>query len=229
MAAESNKDLIRAIQTPIYLVAILWIVHLFKVLSGSRFSSFALHPRDMDGLVGVFTSPFVHGDFSHLTSNSVPLFVLTLMITIFYRKFAFQSIFLIYVLTGLTVWAFARDNVAHIGASGVVYGLVSFVFWSGIFRRNVKSIVLALVVTTLYSGLFLGILPNQQGISWESHLFGGLVGILVAYWFKDKIDKDEDEGFGPEEKDYFLPRDAFEKTRAQRAAELRGWENTNYT
>ena len=166
-------------------------------------------------------------------SNSVPLFVMTFIILFFYRRIAYQSIFLIYVLTGLAVWAFARGNVIHIGASGVVYGLVAFVFWTGLFRRNVKSIMLALVITILYSGLFLGVLPNQPGISWESHLFGGLVGILVAYWMKDKREDDEDRREDPllddASDEYFLPRDTFEETLEQRARRLSrergGWRS----
>jgi len=145
------------------------------------------------------------------------------MCLFFYRKVAFSSIFLIYLLTGIGVWAFGRAHVFHIGASGVVYGLVSFVFWTGIFRRNLKSVVLALMVTILYSGYFLGILPNQEGISWESHLIGGIVGILVAFLFKNSIEIDEhkeDPWLNEDEKpDYFLPRDIFEKTKEERKRE----------
>jgi membrane associated rhomboid family serine protease len=130
---------------------------------------------------------------------------------------------MIYVLTGVTVWLFAR-KVFHIGASGIIYGFVSFVFWSGIFRRNMKSIILAVIVTFLYSGLFLGILPNQLGISWESHLLGGLAGIITAYWYKEEIEADEKpEPAALEEQDseqsFFLDRDAFEKTKSERLRE----------
>jgi len=89
------------------------------------------------------------------------------------------SFFMIYIITGFSVWLFGR-SVYHIGASGVVYGLISFIFWSGVFRRNLKSIVLALIVIILYSGYLGGIVPNKEGISWESHLLGGIVGIVVA-------------------------------------------------
>ena len=130
---------------------------------------------------------------------------------------------MIYILTGLSVWIFGR-RVFHIGASGVVYGLVAFVFWMGIFRRSIKSIILALIVTVLYSGYFFGILPNQEGISWESHLLGGIVGIFTAYWFKEQIEADElppppSWANEPTDKSYFLDRDAFEKTKAEREQE----------
>ncbi len=219
--AESRRNIFKLIQFPVYLVAILWVVHILKVSGILNYRSFGLMPRETSGIVGIFTSPFIHGNFQHLISNSVPLFVMTFIIVFFYRRIAYQSMLLIYVLTGLAVWAFARANVIHIGASGVVYGLVSFVFWTGIFRRNVKSIILALVIMMLYSGLFLGVLPNQPGISWESHLFGGLVGILIAFVMKDAQEADEEptDPWKDEQpsSDYFLPRDAFEETLMERA------------
>lgn len=226
--ASPRRNIFKLIQFPIYLVASIWIIHILNASGALNFRNFGLLPRDVDGIIGIFTAPFIHGSFQHLMSNSVPLFVMTFLIVFFYKRIAYQSILLIYVLTGFAVWAFARDNVMHIGASGVVYGLVAFVFWTGIFRRNVKSIILALIIVTFYSGLFLGIMPTQQGISWESHLFGGLVGILVAFWMKDDIEKDErqedpwkDEQ--PADK-YFLPRDTFEETLLERARRLKEQE-----
>lgn len=130
----------------------------------------------------------------------------------------------IYLLTGFAVWLFGR-SVYHIGASGVVYGLVAFVFWSGVFRRNLKTIILALIVTLLYSHYFMGIIPTHEGISWESHLMGGLVGILVAFIFKDLIEKDEEKKPDPwanelaDGEQYFLNRDAFERKKWEKIEE----------
>ena len=187
------------------------------------------------GLLGILFSPLIHGSFQHLISNSAPLFVLSAMILFFYRRVAVKSFVMIYLLTGTAVWLFARP-VFHIGASGVVYGLLAFVFWSGIFRRNLKSIVLALIVTFLYSGYILGILPNQEGISWESHLMGGLVGLFVSFWYKDEVEHDEKKtipsweaqqpGQIEEGGSYFLDRDVFEKTKEKFAREKEedaGW------
>ena len=222
---KPERNFLRLVQLPAYLVISLWIIHILKLSLGLNLGSFGLLARDSSGFIGIFTAPFIHGSFQHLMSNSVPLFVMTLIIMFFYKRIAYQSILLIYILTGIAVWAFARPNVIHIGASGVVYGLVSFVFWTGIFRRNLKSIMLALVITILYSGYFFGILPNQPGISWESHLFGGLVGIIVAYWMRDLREEDEepqDPWQNEKGKDeYFLPRDTFEETLLERAARRR--------
>ena len=217
-----KEKLYSILKYPIILIGIMWFVHSIYSFSGSKLGLLGIYPRQLKGIFGIFTSPFRHGDWHHLISNSIPLLVLMTIIFSFYNRVAIKSILLIYILTGTSVWLFARD-VIHIGASGVVYGLVSFVFWNGIFRRNLKSIILALIVTILYSGYFLGILPNQEGISWESHLFGGIVGIIVSYILKDF--KEIEETVDPwadeenEEKKYFLERDVFEKTLAQKKRE----------
>lgn len=169
---------------------IIWIVHIYKYSTGSTLRALGVYPREWDGFIGIFTSPLVHGSWGHLISNSIPLFVTTTLIHFFYKRVALSSFFLIYVLTGFSVWLFGR-SVYHIGASGVVYGLISFIFWTGVFRHNLKSIVLALIVIILYSGYLGGIVPNKEGVSWESHLLGGFVGILIAYVLKGLIEKDE--------------------------------------
>lgn len=222
MSAKQRK-FFDIISVPFYLVLSLWVVHLLKLTLNLELGGYGVIARESYGFKGIFTSPFIHGSLQHLISNSLPLFVLTTMIVVFYQRVAYQSIFLIYILTGLSVWLFSRPNVSHIGASGVVYGLVSFVFWTGIFRRNIKSIILAMLVTLLYSGYFMGVIPTQKGISWESHLFGAFVGILVAFWFKNETESDENKQSSwendEENPQYFLPRDTFEKTRQQRSIE----------
>ena len=209
-----------AIWIPLILIIILWAFHIIYVSTGSRLGLIGVYPRSFEGIIGIFAAPFLHGDWKHLLSNTVPLFVLTTIIYSFYKSIASKSIFLVYILTGVAVWLFGRE-VIHIGASGVVYGLVAFVFWNGIFRRNLKSIILALIVTILYSGYFLGILPNQEGISWESHLFGGIIGIFVSYIMRDTVEQDEIAknpwaNEDSHEERYFLQRDVFERTKAER-------------
>ena len=154
----------------------------------------------------------------HLINNSVPLFVSMAVILFFFRRVAFRAFFVIWILTGAGVWLFGRP-VLHIGASGVVYGFVAFIFWNGIFRR--KSIVLALIIMMLYSGMILGILPNQPGISWESHLIGGIAGIITSYIFRHQIEQDEVQPevvYDENDTEFFLDRDAFEKTKVERRA-----------
>ncbi len=219
-----KKKTIQAIESlrfPFLFILMMWTVHLVSTLLGVSFTSFGILPRETAGLAGIITAPLVHGDWQHLISNTVPLAALSGLIFLFYRRVAVKSFMLIYLLTGLAVWAFGRE-VWHIGASGVVYGLLSFVFWNGIFRRSFKSIVLSLVILIMYSGYFIGIVPGKPGVSWESHLYGALVGIFVSYLFKDAIERDEEPA--PQMLDdlpqgFLLPRDAFEKTLVERQRE----------
>lgn len=211
---QSNK-FASSVKYTLILLLILWAIHLFQWALGvhTLYLYGGVYPRALDGARGILLSPFLHGSFKHLISNSAPLGVLMVMILYFYRPIAWRSIFMIYLLTGVMVWLFARP-VYHIGASGVIYGMVAFVFWSGIFVRNVKSIVLSLIVAVLYSGMFLGVLPNEEGISWESHLLGGIVGIFVAWVFRSnlrKMDPKPEPTWEDEEKKHFLDRDTFNK------------------
>ncbi len=221
--APTGRHLLESLRFPAGLVAFLWIVYIYLSLSGVDQGDYGILPRRLWWLRGIVTAPLMHGSWEHLISNSVPLFVLTALTLYFYRRVAMRAFWLIYFLTGLAVWLFARP-VIHIGASGIVYGLVAFIFWNGIFRRSARSIILALVVLLFYSGMFLGISPDQEGISWESHLLGSLSGIFAAFWFKEELEDEEIEHrpswfAEAEEADYFLPRDIFDKTKAQRALE----------
>lgn len=220
----TGRHLLDSLRFPAGLVAFLWAVHLYFLFSSADPGEYGIFPRRFAWLRGVVTAPLVHGNWEHLMSNSVPLFVLTALTLYFYRRVGMRAFWLIYFLTGLSVWLLGR-SVIHIGASGVVYGLVAFIFWNGIFRRSTRSIILALIVLILYSGMFLGILPDQEGISWESHLLGSLSGIFAAFWFRRELEDDEVDmrqawdNDGETEKQYFLPRDIFEKTKIQRALE----------
>ncbi len=212
MTDISAKEFKRSLRFPVFFIALIWIIHLLKIGLNLPLNRLGVLPREVYGLKGILASPLIHSDFTHLASNSAPAIILLTMIFVFYRKVALKSFVLIYILTGVAVWLFAK-NAFHIGASGVVYGLVSFVFWSGIFRRNIKSIVLALVVTILYSGYFAGIVPTEPGISWESHLFGAIVGIFVAYVYRKQIEEEgeiDEYVHQPEEREeFFFERDTF--------------------
>ena len=164
----------------------LWVIHLITYLFEFYPYKLGILPRNFSGLVGIFSSPMIHGSFSHLISNTAPLVFMGLGIFYFYPKVAYKVFTIIYLGTGIFVWLFARE-VYHIGASGIIYGFVSFLFFSGIFRKDNRSIALSLVVIFLYGGLIWGILPVEQGVSWESHLFGAVVGIIAAFIFR-KVD-----------------------------------------
>jgi membrane associated rhomboid family serine protease len=219
----NNQSLpsLRRLSFPIGFVGMLWVIHLLQVITGLDLRTLGVFPGHVEGLPGILTSPLIHGSWEHLFYNSVSFLILGVVIFWFYPRIAFRSIVWLYLLSGLGVWFFAQPNSYHIGASGVVYGMVSLVFWNGIFRRNVKSIVLALIVLVLYAGFFEGIVPGKEGISWESHLLGGIAGIVLAWIYRRDIEEDELQPpvvEETEEREYFLPRDTFEMTRSQRRA-----------
>ena len=194
---NDHKSKLSRILTPLLFPIAMWVVFLLSLILNEDFSRLGLLPRNLIGLLGIITSPLIHADFSHLISNTIPLVILGWIIFSFYRKVAVLLFIFIYLMTGLFVWIFARP-VFHIGASGVVYGFVSFLFFSGIFRRDNTSIALALVITFLYGGLVWGMIPGWKGISWESHLFGAVTGLIAAYMFrnidppKNKYDWEDD-------------------------------------
>ncbi len=189
---SGEKNFLVRLKFPIGFTLLMWAVFLFDYFMPISLLGFGIMPRDTDGLDGIVFAPLLHSSFSHIISNSAPLIVSMVMIWIFYKKVALKSFVLIYLITGLAVWLFAFNSRSiHVGASGVVYGLVSFIFWSGAFRRNVKSIVLALIIIFLYSGMLYGVLPTRTGVSWESHLYGAIVGLFIAYLFRNNIEKDE--------------------------------------
>lgn len=208
-----TQKLLNAAQWPVYMIIIMWISKLLEIFGGMHFSNWGIWPRHMEGLWGIWAAPLIHGSMGHLINNSVPFFVTGLIIFYFYKRIALPTVAIIWTLTGLLVWIFGKPAF-HIGASGVVYGMVSFIFWTGIFNRDRKSIVLALIILFLYSGMFYGVLPNQPGVSWESHLLGGIVGILVAYLFKNR-EENLDE-WDEEESDYFFDPDTFSTTKQER-------------
>jgi len=220
---QKEPHIIRKLVFPISIVIMMWAVKIIEVAQNHKYTRWGIFPRDIDGAIGILTAPFIHSDWQHLMSNTLPLFMLTSVMMVFYRRVALPSYMIITVLTGAMVWLFARESY-HVGASGVVYGLVAFLAWTGIFRRNLKSIILSLVILVMYSGYFHGIVPNKDGVSWESHLFGGFVGIFTAFLFKNVREDDEADKPDPwadEEgsEKYFLPKGIFEKTKQERYLE----------
>jgi len=205
-----EKDKINAAKSlliPGAFVMLLWIILIIqKTFDLNSAYWFGLYPRSLSGLIGIITSPLIHAGFAHLFSNTLPVFLLSAGIIYFYPETAFKVIAIIYFFTGILVWLFARQ-VFHIGASGLIYGFAAFLFFSGIFKRDNRSIGLSLLVVFLYGGMVWGILPGQPGISWESHFFGGITGIVCAFVFRKK-DKHYKYDWEAEESD--IPPDKLE-------------------
>lgn len=144
---------------------------------------FGLLPRTLEGFFGIFITPFVHSNLSHLLNNLLPLVLLLLSITYFYSSISHKIILAGYIITGVLVWMIAREHY-HIGASGQVYAFASFIFFSGLIKGKVHLLAISLLVAFLYGGLFWGIFPIHPHISWESHLAGGFTGFILALYFR---------------------------------------------
>lgn len=200
--ADRNKILSSFFYSGLF-VCLLWIIHFSQWAFQKDFGHWGVFPRKVSGLAGILTAPLIHADFSHLVSNTVTLFLLLFGILYFYRTSAVKVFFIIYIVDGLLVWIFGRPSY-HIGASGLVYGFLGFLFFSGLFRKDKRSMALSLLIVFLYGGLVWGVLPTDPKISFESHLFGAIIGIACAFIFRkndppqkyewEEDDHEEDDG-----------------------------------
>lgn len=188
MQDEQFKYSTRVILYPIVLVLLIWIVFWLEVRFGFNFNSFGVYPRTLHGLRGVVLSPFIHGDIEHLYHNTIPLFVLSMALFYFYNKIALRVLFFGILLSGLFTWIIGRPA-NHIGASGLIYVLVSFTFFKGIFAKHFRLIALSLLVIFLYGSMIWYVLPIKEGVSWEGHLSGLITGLLFAIIFNRSIAK----------------------------------------
>jgi len=168
---------------PTLLVIAIWFVYWIEIKFELNFNRNGVYPRTLNGLKGIFYSPFIHSGTKHLFNNSSPLFALVASLLYFYRKISFQILVYGTLLTGLMTWVIAR-SAYHIGASGVIYMLVSFIFFSGVFRRYYRLIALSLIMVFLYGSMIWYILPIKEDISWEGHLSGFVVGFLFAIGYR---------------------------------------------
>lgn len=161
------------------LVAGIWIAWLGAWLLGWSIGDLGVRPRDLHGLVGILAAPFAHSDFAHLMSNTLPMGVLTALTLYCYPRATRIALPMIWLLSGLGVWLFARPSV-HVGASGIAHGLMFFLFLMGLIRRDRLAVATSLVVFFLYGGMLLSVLPQEERISFEYHLAGAVAGVLAA-------------------------------------------------
>jgi membrane associated rhomboid family serine protease len=168
-----------AVRLSIGFVVVLWLIHLMNWGMDLDPLPFGVRPREWLGLIGIVTAPLVHGDFAHLVANSAPLLVLGAVTLFLYPHSTLRVLPAIYLGPGAAVWVFGRDSV-HIGASGLVYGLVSYVFVAGLLRRDRRAVAASLLVALMYGTLAWGVLPIQPRMSWETHLAAMAIGVLLA-------------------------------------------------
>ena len=190
----------RVLIVPFLFVFIIWFVYWVEIHFGFNFTKAGVLPRNLIGLKGVFLSPFIHSDTNHLFNNSIPLFVLLSFVIYFYRSVYLKVLLLGGLLSGLLTWIIAREAY-HIGASGIVYLLFSFVFFSGIIKKQFQLVAVSLIVIFLYGSMIWYVFPLKEGVSWEGHLSGFLVGLFFAVAFKKKGIVKEAYEFKPTEFD----------------------------
>lgn len=211
---------------PFFLLFIMFALEVLETGMDWDFTRLGVYPREQRGFFGVFAHPFIHGGFRHLAANSLPFFFLSWCLFYFYRGIAPYILFAIWIGCGLLTWVIGKPG-WHIGASGLVYGLAFFLFFSGLLRKYVPLIALSLLITFLYGGLVWNMFPQfaRPTTSWEGHLAGAVAGTLCAFAFrhqgpqrpdpwteedqdgddeegpkKGETDKDDDAGEGEEKK-----------------------------
>lgn len=177
-SARARANFRLAVLTSLGFVALIWLIPLLGW--GLDLQQYGIRPREWIGLPGILTAPLLHADFNHLLANSLPLLVLGTMTFHLYPYASFRVLPAVYLVPGILVWLFARGG-NHIGASGIVYGLVSFVFFAGMLRRDRRAMAASLLMAFMYGTLAWGVLPIKLGVSWETHLAAALVGIVMAF------------------------------------------------
>lgn len=186
-------------------VALLWLIQLLNGGLDLELQRFGVRPREFAGLPGILLAPLLHGGFAHLVTNSLPLLVLGTGMLYLYPNSALKVLPAVYLGPGIAVWLFAKASSVHVGASGLVYGLVIYIFVAGVIRRDRRAIAASLLISFLYGSLVWGVLPIKPGVSWETHLAAALIGLTLAialrrldipplkrYAWEDETDEPED-------------------------------------
>ena len=186
MKDENQLKISKAVfAVPIVYVLAIWGLYWVEINFNFNFNKYGVFPRTFLGFRGVFLTHFIHSNTSHLFNNSIPLFVLLSSLFYFYKEVAYKVLFFGGFLTGFLTWGIARDSY-HIGASGIVYLLFSFVFFSGIIKKHYRLVALSLIIIFLYGSMIWYVLPIKEGVSWEGHLSGFFVGLIFAIVFRNK-------------------------------------------
>lgn len=193
---------------PLFFGIIIWSVYWIELESGWYLNHWGVYPRSIKGLPGILLSPFVHSSVEHLYHNTLPLIILSTALFYFYNRIAWRVLGWGLLMSGIFTWILARPA-WHIGASGVIYMLVSFIFFKGLFARNYRLMALSLLVVFLYGSMIWYVLPVDDKISWEGHLSGGIAGFILSLFFKNEVLKPV--RYHWEREDYMEEEDPFMK------------------
>ena len=184
MKRKKTKNLFKILFVPMMFLLIMWTTHLFQFVFNISFVKLGVLPKTYIGLKGIFLSPFIHKDWSHLINNSYPILVLGTLLFYSYKKIAYRIFFLLFIFSGVLLWMIGRQSF-HIGASGIIYSLASFLFFSGIIRKNPPLTAISLVVLFLYGSMIWGLFPINKFSSWEGHLSGFITGLIISILFRE--------------------------------------------
>jgi membrane associated rhomboid family serine protease len=163
------------------LLAGLWFLELLDQLSGNEMDQLGIHAREVDGVPEIFTAPFLHAGWDHLISNSLPFYVLGFLVLLSGLARWVASSLIIIIISGMTAWSLTPPHTIILGASGLIFGWLTYLLARGIWSRRPAQVVVAVIVLLLYGGLIWGVLPGSAGVSWQAHL-GGAIGGVVAAW-----------------------------------------------
>lgn len=180
---RAHRNFKLALRITLWLVALLWLILIIDDVLGLGLIRFGLRPRQLQGLTGIFTAPLLHGGAEHLFSNTLPLIVSLTTILYLYPRAAMRVIPVIWIGSGLMGWMIGRPSL-HFGASGFVYGLLAYVFISGILRLDMRSVAVSVMVWFLYGSMIWGLLPIRPNMSWELHLSGAILGVALAIAYR---------------------------------------------
>ena len=182
-----ESHLRNAIPPALCVLALMWLFYWADFLFIYDFHQLGVVPKRVSGLLGIFFMPWIHAhsDVKHILNNSVPAFLLVTLLFYSYKEIALKVFLLSWFLTGALLWVFGANNGAHhIGMSGVIYSLAAFLFTSGVLRKYLPLQALSLFIIFLYGSMIWGIFPTKERISWEGHLSGMIVGVVLAFLFR---------------------------------------------
>lgn len=179
-------DLRKNINTAFQIVALPWLVYFLNIVLPIDLRTYGIRPRNVEGLWGIVFSPLLHGGLSHLIANTGALFILLIVSLSYSRRLTYRALLIIITGGGTLVWILGQSNSLHIGASGIVFGLIGFLIFLGICRREWKALIVSLSIGFVYGGTLLSLLVPTPGISWSGHFFGFLTGVMAASWMRKK-------------------------------------------
>ena len=189
---QNTKKALSVFINPLILVSFMWVIKFVEIKLDISLEKLGIYPQRFNGMKGILFTHFIHASKGHLINNTFPLIFLGSMLFYFYKKTAWNILILLSVISGFWLWIIGRPSY-HIGASGLIYGLASFLFTSGLIKKNTNLYAVSLLIVFLYGSMIWGVLPTHLPVSWEGHLSGFIAGILLAFIYKNE---------GPKKKKY---------------------------